>query len=192
MSEAIGAKHNKTMAAQPQPLSLDEFHKLYDGAKPVYEYWFGRAIQKPMPTILHGIVQFVIAMLLERGGWNTSTEVRLKVVPDAEPVPDVIAVRGKYTGSYPKKAPDLCIEILSPGDTLARALEKGYRYINWGSKCVWIIDPNQRTAWMFSREQGREPVWVPPDGVLRVQDTAIPLHDLFAEVDRKLESANPG
>ena len=46
------------------------------------------------------------------------------------------------------------------------------------------------TAWMFSREQGREPIWVPPDGALRVQDTAIPLPELFAEVDRKVEKAD--
>ncbi len=27
------------MAARTLPLSLEEFHALYDGAKPAYEYW---------------------------------------------------------------------------------------------------------------------------------------------------------
>jgi hypothetical protein len=39
-------------------LSLEEFHRLYDGVKPNYEYWFGEAIQKPMATNLHGVLQF--------------------------------------------------------------------------------------------------------------------------------------
>ena len=102
------------MAAEPSLLSIQEFHKLYDGAKPAYEYWFGEAVQKSTPTLLHGIVQFIIATLLERTGWNTSLEVRLKVAPDVEPVPDVIAVQGKFRGPYPTAAPELCVEILIP------------------------------------------------------------------------------
>ena len=81
------------MATQPIPLSLEEFHELYAAAKPAYEYWFGIAVQKPMPTLLHGIVQMLVAMLLERSGWNTASEVRLKVDHNAEPVPDVRGAR---------------------------------------------------------------------------------------------------
>jgi Uma2 family endonuclease len=179
----------ESVAAQSQPLSLEEFHALYDGAEPAYEYWFGEAVQKPMPTILHGIVQFIIATLLESGGWNTSLEVRLKIVPDAEPVPDVIAVKGKFKGIYPTAAPELCVEILSPEDNLPKALRKARRYLGWGSQCVWIIDPEKRTAWALSREKGDEPNWISPGGVLRIGDTEIELEDVFAEVDRKVEAA---
>jgi Uma2 family endonuclease len=140
-----------------------------------------------MPTVLHGIVQTIIVMLLERAGWNTASEVRLKVVSDAEPVPDVIAVRGKFKGRYPTVAPELCIEIMSPGDTLAKALDKANTYISWGSQCVWIIDPEKRTAWNLSREGAPDPVWVSPTGTLRIAETAIDLPAVFAEIDRKLE-----
>ncbi len=92
-----------------------------------------------MPTVLHGIVQAIFVMLLERAGWNTASEARLKIVSDAEPVPDVIAVRGKFKERYPTAAPALCIEILSPRDTLAKTLEKASTYLSWGSQCVWII-----------------------------------------------------
>jgi Uma2 family endonuclease len=175
------------MAAQPLPLSPEEFHALYDGAKPAYEYWHGAAIQKSMPTALHGIVQIILALLLEKAGWNTASEVRLKVVPEAEPVPDLIAVRGRFSGRYPTTAPALCIEILSPRDTLAKTLEKAGRYISWGSQCVWIIDPEKRTAWNVSRDAGSRPEWVAPGGSLQIEDTAVDLQHLFAEVDRKLE-----
>jgi Uma2 family endonuclease len=66
------------MAAQPLPLSLEEFHKRYDGAKPAYEYWYGEAVQKPMPTGLHGFVQFIVMMMLRNAGWNPASEVRLR------------------------------------------------------------------------------------------------------------------
>lgn len=175
------------MAAQPLPLSLQEFHRLYDGAKPAYEYWFGKAIQKSMPTILHGIAQFIVATLLERAGWNTSLEVRLKFAADAEPVPDVIAVKGRYKGPYPAAAPELCVEILSPGDTLPKTLEKAKQYIGWGSQCVWIIDPEKRTAWTLSGERRPEPTWISPDGVLHIGKTEIELEAILSEVDRNLE-----
>ena len=86
-----------------------------------------------MPTVLHGVVQSIVMMLLERASWNTASEVRLKVVSDAEPIPDAIAVRGKFKGgSYPSAAPELCIEIMSPSDTLAEALDKAKSYLAWG------------------------------------------------------------
>jgi Uma2 family endonuclease len=141
-----------------------------------------------MPTILHSLVQRIIMKLLERAGWNSAPEVRLKVVREAEPVPDVVGVRGKFKGRYPTEAPELCIEILSPGDTLKRALEKARTYLSWGSQSVWIIAPEQRTAWSLSRE-APEPVWIAPEGALRIGDTAIELQTLFAEVDDSLESA---
>jgi Uma2 family endonuclease len=175
------------MAAQPLPLSIEEFHRKFDGAKPAYDYWRGEAVRKSMPTVLHGIVQAIIMMLLEKAGWNAASEVRLKVVSNAEPVPDVIAVRGKFRGLYPSVAPELCVEILSPKDVLAGALGKASSYISWGTECVWIIDPEKRTAWALSREGGPEPMWVSPTGTLRIGETAIDLPTLFAEVDRKLE-----
>jgi len=179
---------NKNMATQSLPSSLAEFHRKYDGAKPAYEYWRGMTIQKPIPTVLHGVVQSIVMMLLERAGWNTASEVRLKVVSDAEPIPDAIAVRGKFKSeNYPIAAPELCIEIMSPSDTLAEALDKAKSYLAWGAEAVWIIDPEKHTAWTLSREGTPEPVWVSPSGSLRIGDTVIDLPTLFAEVDRKLE-----
>ncbi len=176
------------MAAQPDALTLEEFHNLYDGEKPAYEYWYGQAIQKSAPTALHGIVQAILVMLLEQAGWNTASEVRLKIIREVEPVPDLIAVRGKFKGRYPTAAPELCVEIMSSDDTLAKTREKAKRYIGWGSQHVWIIDPEKRTAWDLSAEAPALS-WIPPEGSLRIAETAIELSAIFAEVDKKLESA---
>lgn len=175
------------MAAQTSPLSLDDFHKLYDGAKPACEYWHGAVVQKSMPTALHGVVQAIILLLLKSAGWTAASEVRLKIVSDVEPVPDVIAVRGKLKGPYPTTAPELCIEIMSPKDTLLKALEKARTYLSWGTQVMWIIDPDKRSAWTLSPQTAEEPVWISPSASLRIGDTAISLPELFLEVDKSLE-----
>jgi Uma2 family endonuclease len=179
------------MAAQTLPLSIEEFHRLYDEAKPAYEYWNGAAIQKPRPTVLHGIVQFLIMSLLKQAGWRVASEVRLKVTKDAEPVPDVIAVRGKFKGSYPETAPELCVEIMSPRDTVIRTFEKARRYIDWGTEAVWIVDPEKRTAWSLVRDTGGDPIWIAPNGTLRAGETEIELSTLFSEVDDQIEAGEP-
>ncbi|MGI9072412.1 MAG: Uma2 family endonuclease [Bryobacteraceae bacterium] len=161
------------MSAAITPLSLEEFHRLYDGVKPYYEYWFGEAIPKPLATSLHGVVQFVLMLLLRTRGWSVASEVTLKLVPDAEPVPDVVASREKIEQPYPTKPVELCIEIRSPQD-----------YLSWGVRNVWIIDPEAGTAWIMTPEHP-ESIWIHPDGSLTLDpDTVIALPELFAEVDK--------
>ncbi len=177
------------MAAAPTPLTLEEFHRLYDdGEKPYREYWFGEVIQKPMPKILHGAVQFLIMALLDARGWNVFPEIRLKLHPQAEPVPDVIALRKgeKVKGPYPTKPFGLCIEILSPADSLKKLFKKADYYVSWGVSYVWIIDPQARTAWMVTAEKAG-PTWIDPDGALRADNMELSLQELFAELDKKME-----
>jgi Uma2 family endonuclease len=164
-------------------VSPEEFHRLFDGVKPNYEFWFGEAIQKPFGTSLHGAAQFAVMFLLRTRGWIVASEVTLKLVPDAEPVPDVIASRERLSGSYPTKPFGISIEILSLEDSLERMIVKGTHYLDWGIPNVWIIEPNTRTAWMMTREHP-EGIWVHPDGILIAEDTKISLSQLFAEVDK--------
>ena len=72
-------------------------------------------------------------------------------------------------------------------EALAKALKKASTYTSWGSECVWIVDPEKRTAWTVAKEGVGEPNWRAPDGSFRIGDTTIGLQQLFAEVDRKLE-----
>jgi Uma2 family endonuclease len=176
------------MAAVTSHLSLEEFHRIYDGVKPNHEYWFGEAIPKSMPTFLHAMVQAFLAMLLLRRGWKVGSEATLKMGANAELIPDLAATRGKVDLAYPTQPVELCIEILSPDDRLKKAVEKGKRYLDWGVSYVWIIDPVQRTAWMLTAES-REGIWVPLDGnLIAGGDSEIPLQELFAEVDKIIQS----
>lgn len=170
-------------------MSLEEFHRIYAGAKPNHEYWFGEVTAKSKPTSLHGVVQFAMMLLLLARGWKPASEVTLKIGPEAELVPDVIATRGKLELPYPTRAVEICIEIMSPDDRLNRIVEKGRRYLDWGVTYVWIIDPVARTAWMLTAAS-RQGIWIDPDGELTAgEGTAISLSEIFAKVDELLDAA---
>ena len=163
------------MATVGSHLSLEEFHRLHDGEKPYREYWFGEAVPKPRATAIHGV--------LASRGWKVASEVRLKIVPYAQPVPDIVASRDKIEHPYPTKPVEICVEILSPEDRLKKVIQKAGYYMDWGVQFCWIIDPGTRTAWIVTAEH-RDGIWIHPDGALTAGDgTEIPLSEIFAEVD---------
>ena len=53
------------MATGTQLLTVEEFERLYARQDTAYEYWFGEAVPKAMPTLRHGIPskQFVLCLL---------------------------------------------------------------------------------------------------------------------------------
>jgi Uma2 family endonuclease len=175
------------MAAAPGFLSLEQFERLYQDGKPHYEYWFGSVEQKAMPTLLHGVLQIVLAMLLIRPGWKTASEVRLKISSVAHPVPDLIADRKRIQGPYPTEPLDLCIEILSPGDDLKKTFQKAAHYLDWGIGCVWIIDGERRKAYKMSLESP-SPVELGISDSLTAAQASLPLSELFGEVDKMLSA----
>ncbi|MDQ2844446.1 MAG: Uma2 family endonuclease [Acidobacteriota bacterium] len=178
------------MAAAHSFLTPDRFEQLYtDDCKPYFEYWFGEAIQKSTRTAVHGVLQWVLAMLLARRGWKAATEVRLKISQVAHPVPDVIASSAPLQDPYPTEPFDLCVEILSPGDNLHDMFIKAAHYLDWGIRSVWIIDPKEPGAYSMSLENP-QPVPVGMSGCLVAgsggTEAVIPLSELFAETGKHL------
>ena len=81
------------MATAPQTLlTLEEFDARY-GSEPGWEYWFGEAVRKPVPTWYHGVLQVVLANLLLEAGYFSGSEIDLKVDPRWQPRPDVLKCR---------------------------------------------------------------------------------------------------
>jgi Uma2 family endonuclease len=62
--------------------------------------------------------------------------------------------------------PFLCIEVLSPEDRLNRMQEKIDDYLRFGVRFVWVIDPYQRRAWIYSADAAGEI----QDGLMRTAD----------------------
>jgi Uma2 family endonuclease len=61
-------------------------------------------------------------------------------VPDPEPV------------GFPELAPDLAVEVLSPGDRPGETLVKVGDWLSAGTPLVWVIDPERRVARIYRRD----------------------------------------
>jgi Uma2 family endonuclease len=169
-------------AVAEQKLSLEEFHARYDGEKPYYEYWDGEAVQKSMPTFLHGLIEGILVRLLGGIGYSAAAEVTLKLDPAYEPVPDVIGLEVLPAGGlYPTTPFEIAIEILSPDDSFSRVLRKCRLYERWGIRQIVVIDPKERLVWRFENGVPQE-----SDTVARRGDAAVSAQALWDEVEREL------
>jgi len=135
-------------AIAEQKLSLAEFHARYDGEKPYFEFGDGEAVQKSLPTKLNSLVQRILANLLEALGYEAGQEVTLKLVPEYEPIPDVIAAEA-IGDPYPTEPFEVAIEILSPDDPFSRVVRKCRLYQQWGIQQIVVIEPIARNIWSF-------------------------------------------
>jgi Uma2 family endonuclease len=128
----------------------------------------GVLIVREPPGARHGQV----AMELGRLVANHVAEHRLGMVyaaetgftlrrnPDTVRAPDVAFVRRERvpeivpTG-YSDLAPDLVIEVLSPGDRPGAVLAKVADWLDAGTRLAWVVDPERRSARVY-REDGTE------------------------------------
>ena len=92
--------------------------------------------------------------------------------PDTVRAPDVGFVRAERvprtpTAGFFQGAPDLAVEVLSPGDRASEVLAKIQDWLDAGCKAVWVVDPAKQTVAVYR-----------PDGaVVRLA----PADDLAAE-----------
>ena len=129
------------------------------------------------PGSLHGRVAMniglEIASYAKRTGAGTTyaaeTGFQLASDPDTVRAPDVAFVARdrvpprEETG-YPGLAPDLVVEVLSPGDRPSDVLAKVADWLAAGARLVWVVDPARRVARVYRSDGGE--VIVGPDGAL--------------------------
>jgi len=163
-------------AQQTGLLTADEFWALYgdqdefaDGMRLHYELIKGEAVDVPMTGSIHAEIQTLVSFQLQsyvvthRVG-KVYTELHCRLAPDIVRVPDVAFVRTENLANItdPSKllpfAPDLAIEIISPGNTVSEMRQKLDLYFAAGTLLVWWIYPDlqsvevhhpDRTARMF-------------------------------------------
>jgi Uma2 family endonuclease len=136
------------MAAVTQSLSLEEFRTRYRQQKPHFEYWFGEPIQKATPTWLHAVLQGIMREALRQAGYKSGSEVELRIDPQWEPVPDVIATL-KSIQEYPTEPVEIVVEILSPEDRLIHVIKKCHQYERIGTERIFVLDPADKFAWQW-------------------------------------------
>jgi Uma2 family endonuclease len=171
-------------AVAERKLSLEEFHSRYGEEKPYFEYWDGEAVQKSMPTRLHGLIEEILVRLLGVLGFDSGSEITIKLDPAYEPIPDVIAAEEQLGDPYPTEPFEVVIEILSPQDPFSRVLRKCRLYEKWGIRQVIVVDPQERLVWSFENGTAHE-----TGTIARRGEQVIRAEQLWAEVDRRLRPA---
>jgi Uma2 family endonuclease len=85
-------------------------------------------------------------------GLEVVPEIRIQINPRRYRVADIAVWRAGDIGErIPTVPPFLAIEILSPEDRMTRMLPKIQEYLAIGVEWIWIIDPEERKALVYSQ-----------------------------------------
>ena len=154
--------------------------------RPDVDYIDGELQERNMGERPHGMLQFAIAAIfnVNRRSWNVvaGTEIRMQINSSRFRIPDVTVLRRSDPVDPIIQVPPLiCIEVLSPSDTIRRMQERIDDYLRMGVEHVWLIDPITRDAWIATADHSHTHV----DSEFTVPGTPIRLGlaELFAELD---------
>jgi len=79
----------------------------------------------------------------------------IKTDPDTVRAPDIAFVRierieqGPGVKGYRVGAPDLAVEVVSPGDTVSEVEEKVAEWLEGGARMVWVVSPKLHTVTVY-------------------------------------------
>ena len=153
------------MAVVRQQVTADELlHMPDDGCR--YELVQGELRRMTPAGNVHGRVAMSFAWRLakhvqeNRLGTVYAAETGFKLAndPDTVRAPDVAFVSrhrleavGEVEGFWPG-APDLAVEVISPGDSYADVEEKVFDWLAAGTKMVVVVNPRQRSATVYKSQ----------------------------------------
>jgi Uma2 family endonuclease len=176
-------------------LIAEEFSRLSqpeDGSQ--QELAQGVIVTLPPLCFYHGLVcgmlcgQLGIFLSAHPLGWLTTNDsgVILAHDPDTVRGPD-LAFWSRETlpqlprEGYPSIAPDLVVEVLSPGDVFIRVQRKVQDHLRAGVRLAWILVPEDRSIAVF--RSGREPIVLSSGETLSGEDIlpgfSCPVTELF-------------
>jgi len=121
------------------------------------EYLDGEVVERNMGELPHSDIQGNLYLLLSqlrgRLGIRVNLEIRIQINNRRYRVADVAVWRDSNIGTgIPTVTPFLVIEILSPADRMVRMLPKIQEYLSIGVEWVWVIDPEEKSALSYSRQ----------------------------------------
>jgi Uma2 family endonuclease len=148
-----------TMATDLKLLTADDLLRMPDdGCR--YELIEGELRKMAPAGSQHGRVVLNVTTPLDRFVrdhdlgvvFAAETGFKLRTDPDTVRAPDVAFVTkarfadvGDVAGYWPG-APDLAIEVLSPGDRFSEVEEKVFDWLDAGTRLVIVLDPRKRTG----------------------------------------------
>ncbi|HEX3467537.1 MAG TPA: Uma2 family endonuclease [Candidatus Elarobacter sp.] len=193
----IAFSRNRVIAMR-ESMSIHEI--VLPDTEPETEWILGRAVRKVSPRRTHALLQGKLWALLARwaeGRGEVGTEWRFRIAPAGQIrrplVPDVSYVSYERLRDLegdalelPPFAPDVAVEVLSPGWRAAYLEHKVAVYLAGGSLLVIVVDPAQREARLYDA-----------NGMCAVRENeviehsalpgfALPLTELFAVLQRPM------
>jgi Uma2 family endonuclease len=161
----MGIAHSTMMISRKTKLSKAEFWQLADHSDITYELIKGEAIPKMSPKYFHSRVTLrlarILADCLETHG-RVGVEWAFDLNDDSTPVPDLIYVSFErlsmewHENLACPVAPDLAVEIISPGQSFGQLASKAQSYLAAGVQQVWIIDPQVQSLTIMYPDQAPE------------------------------------
>lgn len=141
-------------------LTAEEYFDLpepADGSK--QELIRGEVVVMPNPGVRHGEVQLQVGFLIKAflkgnpiGRAMTESGTVTERGPDTVRGPDVSFYSvarlplGQEVTKYHTEVPDLCVEVVSPSNSMRKLKDKAKEYLFAGVQVVWIVDPADRTV----------------------------------------------
>lgn len=151
---------------------------------PSCEYVDGVLVPRPMPNWQHALLQIWIGALIMKlyPAYLAGSELHNRLRDREFRIPD-IAVDSRSNVEltrYAEKPPYLCVEILSPEDRIGATFAKLERYHDWGVPYCWVVDPEKRRVWTYSKDgEPQEAIESITAGEIR-----LPLSEIFSILDR--------
>ncbi|HXP85364.1 MAG TPA: Uma2 family endonuclease [Bryobacteraceae bacterium] len=145
------------MGAAKIMLTAEEFDNYPFEEDKRYELDEGELIEMTRPAYKHNIVMpsVLVALVLyfrkNRLGEALLSENLYALSPNTRLAPDVAVILGDRRAELLNAKvipiiPDIVVEVLSPSETPRKVLRKLKRYFTAGVKEVWLIDPETKTA----------------------------------------------
>lgn len=139
--------------------------------EPRCELIFGRFYVSPSPLVLHQIVVSLLLRIMDdiasaSGGLALPAPLDVHLADHSVVQPDVIFISAAQRGiaqRWVEGAPDLLVEVLSPGTARRDRGDKLGLYAESGIREYWIADPFERQIEFLVNEGGRFVVAL-PDG----------------------------
>jgi Uma2 family endonuclease len=150
------------MSTTTQLMTAEELLKLPRGEFR-YELVKGELITMSPSGSEHGVIVVNITLLLAQYVkaknlglvFGAETGFKIEENPDTVRAPDVAFISREnipesgIPKAYWHGAPDLAVEVLSPGDAASKVEQKVREWLSAGAKLVWTINPKQRTVTVY-------------------------------------------
>jgi len=160
-------------------ITVEEY--LHTDYSPDCDYVDGELVDRNVGEYDHGSLQALIGAYFVNNyrtkGFAVSTEQRVQVTATRFRVPDVCVTRAERPMEQIfRKPPLVVIEVLSPDDRFSVLEKKIHDYLAFGILNIWVIDPRERRAFIYTGEGRVES----KDLILRTTDgIVLPLPEIF-------------